>query len=65
MMKEEEIKKHKEVIDKMTQEEMAFLWRFAPPGHPYFDNTSPLFDFFDARFKKFGGFISPISKSLG
>jgi len=64
-MTEEEIKKDKEIIDKMTQREMASLWRFAPSGHSYFDSTLPLFDYFNARFKKLGDFTPEISKSIG
>ena len=64
-MTEEEIKKHKEQIDQMTQEGMASLWRFAPAGHIYFDNTLPLCEHFKARFKKLGGFTPEISKRIG
>jgi len=64
-MTEQEIKQSKETIDGMSQYEMASLWRFAPSGHPYFDNTLPLFEYFNARFKKLGGFTPEISKSLG
>lgn len=63
-MTEEEIKKHKAVIDGMSRLEMARLWRFAPSGHPYFDEREPLFEYFDARFEKLGRFSPEISKSL-
>ena len=52
---------HEEVIDDMTQEEMARLWRFAPAGHPYFDKTLPLWKRFDERFK---GFTPELSKKI-
>jgi len=61
-MTEQEIQQHKEAIDKMSQEQMASLWRFAPSGHPYFRTDLPLFEYFDARFK---GFTTAISKSIG
>lgn len=61
-MIDEEVKKHKEAIDVMTQEEMARLWRFAPAGHPYFDNKLPLYDYFITRFK---GFNPELSKKIG
>jgi len=32
-----------EVINKMSQLEMARLWRFAPSGHKYFDLSKYLF----------------------
>ena len=54
-----------EKINKMSQKEMALLWRFAIPGHPYFDRTKPFFEVFDKRFKSLGGFTPKISKSLG
>jgi len=65
IMTELEIKKHKEIIDKMSREEMAKLWRFAPTGHAYFNNAIPLFEHFNAKFKKLGGFNTAISKKIG
>ncbi len=49
-------------IDKMTQEEMARLWRFAPSGHPYFVNGTEVWEYFEAKFK---GFTPELSKSIG
>ncbi|MDO8885743.1 hypothetical protein [Candidatus Oleimmundimicrobium sp.] len=60
--------KEKEIIgeiNKMTQTEMASLWRFAPSGHLYFDKTKPFWEVFDKRFKELGGFTPEISKHLG
>ena len=54
-----------EAINAMTQEEMARLWRFAPSGHKYFDNTKPYFKIFNERFKELGGFTPTISKKIG
>lgn len=51
-----------EKINKMSREEMAKLWRFAPAGHPYFDSTLPYYEVFAKRFKKLGGFSPEISK---
>jgi len=62
--KEEETKTI-ESINKMSQRDMASLWRYAPSGHPYFDKTKPYFEMFNARFKKLGEFTPAISKSLG
>ena len=57
------------IIDKINQMghlEMASLWRFAPSGHPYFDNTKPYAEVFKKRlFEHFGGFTPEISKELG
>lgn len=52
-------------INRMSQLEMARLWRFAPAGHPYFDSTKPYFPIFEARFKNLGFFTPAISKSIG
>jgi len=56
------------VIDKINQMghfEMCSLWRFAPSGHPYFDDRLPYFRIFANRlFKHFGGFTPEISKAL-
>jgi len=64
-MTEEQVQLAKEKIDKMTRYEMASLWRFAPFGHPYFDSTTPLADYFKKRFDALGGFSPSISKALG
>ena len=61
-MTEKEIQDGKNRIDNMSQLEMARLWRFAPPGHPYFDTKLPLYKHFKARFK---GFTPEISKAIG
>lgn len=58
----EEIEQEKKIIDSMSQEDMARLWRFAPSGHPYFDRTNPISEYFSKRFK---GFTPEISKSIG
>lgn len=64
-MTEEEIKKWKEKIDKMTQVEMARLRRFAPSGHPCFTTTTDLPTYFQDRFKELGGMTPAISKEIG
>lgn len=52
-------------INKMGHYEMCYLWRFAPSGHPYFDDNLPYAEIFKKRlFKHFGGFTPEISKSL-
>jgi hypothetical protein len=61
-----EIAKAKEDIDKMSQRDMAFLWRFAPLNHPYFDKRNgDLPDYFKNKFKEKGWFTPAISKSIG
>jgi len=52
-------------INKMSQEEMATLWRYAGSGHPYFDCTLPYYEVFEARFKELGGMTTAISKKIG
>ncbi len=54
-----------EKINKMSQLEMARLWRNAPIGHPYFDNTKPYCKIFKERFEKLGGMTTEISKQIG
>jgi len=62
-MEERRIEEHKKKIDGMSQAEMARLWRYAPSGHVYFGVE--LGEYFDARFKKLGGFTPGISKEIG
>ena len=64
-MEEKVINEWKEKIDKMSQVEMAFLWRFAPVGHPVFNKEFPLFEYFDEAFKKAGGMTPGTSKAIG
>lgn len=52
-------------IEQMSQYEMASLWRFAEPGHPYFNSRLPLFAAFEKRFKELGGMTPEISKAIG
>lgn len=59
------LEEYKKKIDNMTQEEMASLWRYAPAGHPYFDTTSPLSEYFIKKFKEKGGMTPRISKEIG
>ena len=52
-------------INQMGHFEMCSLWKSAPSGHPYFDETLPYHKIFERRlFKHFGGFTPEISKSL-
>jgi hypothetical protein len=64
-MTPDEIQKHNNIIDNMTQLEMARLWRFAPSGDIYFDDRLPFFDRFNKRFRELGGMSPEISKSIG
>ena len=65
-MTAEEIDKWKVRIDGMSHLYMAFLWRFATPGHLYFNNENPeLVDHFKKRFDSLGGMTPEISKKLG
>ncbi len=62
-MEEKEVKEHKKKIDRMSQTDMARLWRFAPDGHVYFGVE--LGKYFEKRFKKLGFFTPGISKEIG
>lgn len=59
----------KEVVRKiysMSREEMAYMWRFSPVGHSYFNASLPFAKHFKRRFfKQLGGFSPEISKSIG
>ncbi len=59
------IETEKEKIDKLSRLKMATLYRFAPAGHPYFDSTNPVSDYFNKRFSELGGFSPKISKEIG
>ena len=61
-MTEEQIQAEKDKIDKMSQEDMARLWRSAPAGHPYFKTNLPLWQYFNSKFM---GFTPLISKKIG
>lgn len=54
----------KREIDNITQEEMARLWRFAPPGHPFFFHDE-VGDYFEKSFREKGFFTPEISKKIG
>ena len=52
-------------INRMSREEMCWLWRFAPSGHLYFRSDLPLYDIFKKRFDALGGFSPELSKKIG
>jgi hypothetical protein len=52
-------------INKMSQLEMARLWRNAPSGHLFFDSSKPYHKIFKKRFDDLGGFTPTISKAIG
>lgn len=54
-----------EEINKLTQIEMAYLHRFAPAGHIYFDGRLPYAEIFKQRFNELGGMTPEISKAIG
>ncbi len=51
-------------MDRLTQFEMAWLWRNAPVGHPYFSDPE-LFAVFEKKFAERGGMTPAISKQIG
>lgn len=59
------IEAHLKTIENLSHYEMAWLWRFAPSGHPYFDVKLPLFEAFEARFESLGGMTPEVSKAIG
>lgn len=52
-------------IERLTHEEMCWLYRFAPLGHPFFRIDSPELAAFEARFRAFGGMTPAMSKRFG
>ena len=64
-MNNTEINQWKKIIDQMSQEDMARLWRFTPTGHPCFNSTLPLHDYFKKRFESLGGMTPEMSKKIG
>ena len=59
------MQKEIEKINNMSHTDMAKLWRFAPVGHPYFDDRLPYHKIFFDRFNELGGFTPKISKEIG
>lgn len=49
----------------LSHTQCAFLHRFAPSGHPVFDNRYPIYGKFKARFDYLGGMTPQISKAIG
>lgn len=41
-MTDEEIQGYLGRMNEMSHQQMAWLWRFAPGGNPYFDRRRPL-----------------------
>jgi hypothetical protein len=64
-MTDQEIQEWKNKIDKMSQIQMASMWRFSGAGHPVFNSTLPLYEYFKAKFDKLGGMTPEISKQIG
>ena len=52
-------------ITRLSHIEMALLRRFAPPGHPYFDERYPFFEHFKMRFQMHGGMNNDLSRAIG
>lgn len=63
-MTEQENKDWKDEIDKMSHVDMATFLRFAPIGHPIFDSQDDLYDYFQDRFQKLGGWTPEISRLI-
>jgi hypothetical protein len=65
MITPEAHQQHLDDISSMSHFDMCHLWRFAPPGHPYFDSSLPYAEVFKERlFTHFKGFTPEISKAL-
>jgi hypothetical protein len=65
-MTTEEIQRHTDTINGLSQYEMCRQWRFGNPGqYPWFCVGNPLWPIWEKRFKELGGMTPEISKSLG
>lgn len=65
-LSEAELQDWEQKIDRMGHREMACLYRFAKAGHPCFRRDVPrLYSRFMARFNRFGGITTAISKQIG
>jgi len=64
-MTPEQIEIEKTKIDEMSHCQMAFLWRHAQSGHPYFDQREPISEYFLDKFRSLGGMTPHISKAVG
>jgi len=53
----------KDLIDRMSQEDMCRLWRFAIPGSRFF--VGEVGDYFKTSLREKGGMTPEISKKLG
>ena len=65
-MDEERTQQHLAYIRTMSHLDMAYMWRFTPSGHPYFNTEYPLLtNEFAKRWELFGGMTPAISKKIG
>jgi len=62
---EEEIKRWKAEIDKMSHEELATIYRYERLRHPIFTlENDEIYQYFEDAFNKFGGMTPQMSKYL-
>jgi len=61
ILTEAQIEDWKHRLFTMSQEGLASLYRYSPPGHPVFRKDLPLYDVFQQCFK---GFTPAISKAI-
>jgi len=64
MTDQETITKLKAEIDTMSHFDLAYTWRFSPPGNRYF-TISEVFQYFKKTLKDKGGITPEISKKMG
>lgn len=65
-MDEERTQQHLAYINSMSHLNMAYMWRFTPSDHPYFNTDYPLLvRAFADRWELLGGMTSAISKKIG
>ena len=65
-MDQEQTEQHLAYIRTMSHMDMAYMWRFTPSGHPYFNTDYPLLTrAFADRWELLGGMTPAISKKIG
>lgn len=61
-----DIENSKMEIDQLSHEDICRHWRFGTGKREWFDNTSPISEYFSNRlFTHFCGFTPEISKTIG
>lgn len=61
----DDYQKNVDTINGMDREQIGYLMRFAPIGHPYMDGSLPYWKLLNDRFQSLGGWDAALSKHIG